>query len=117
MKRPATSLSVFLVVSAGAIPRRLKPAPTEMTRPSWTTHFFTARSHAENSAIGFDESLLDDAAAAARTLSGFGKEIVGGRAVVSRYFVENPIERQLSIFVTSLTGRYCVLRAANRSGS
>src|SRR5262245_56500416 len=72
--------------------------------------------HAENSAVGFNESLLDDAAAAARALGGFGKEIICGGAVVPSYFVENPIERQLSIFVTSLTGRYCVLRAANRSG-
>jgi len=68
-----------------------------------------AASNAENSAVGFDESLLDDAAAAARTLSGFGKEIIGGSAVASRYFVENPIERQLSIFVASLTGRYRLL--------
>ena len=74
-------------------------------------------SNTEHSTVGLDESLLDDAAAAARTLSGFGKEIIGGSAVASRYFVENPIERQLSIFVANLTGRYCVLRAANRSGS
>jgi len=50
----------------------------------------------------FDESLLNDAAAAARTTGGFCQEIVCGRAVASGDFIEDPIKRKLRFTIAEL---------------
>src|SRR5438105_7581597 len=71
----------------------------------------------EDSAIGFDESLLDHAAAAARASGRFRQEVIGGRGIASGDFIQDPIKRKLGVVIARLAGCDRLLRAANRIGA
>src|SRR5437588_8878958 len=62
-----------------------------------------------NSVVRFDESLLNNGAATARTTGGFCQKVVCGRTIASGDFIDDPIKGKLRFTIAGLARRDCIL--------